>query len=706
MSIGSPQVRADAVAKVTGVARYAADHRPPGMLHARLVTSTIARGLITSIDASDASGLPGVRAVITHHDLAGELNPVQALVDGGHFHTAACPLAGPVIRHAGQIVALVVAETGEVAERAAHAVDVRYATGPAVLDLADTDPADDVEVARWEVGDRMPGGAVAVDEVYTTPAQHHHAIELYAVLAQWRGASLEVDVPTQWVQGEQRGLAAALGVPESAVRVRAPYVGGGFGGKAVVLWHTVLVAWAARRLAAPVRLFVTRQQCATVASFRPQSTHRVRLTATSGGRLLGYEHDVRAQTSRTDTVGLAGTAMTARLYATSRIRCRETVAPVDAPTPGFMRAPAEFGHAFALESAVDELAARLQVDPVALRLRNEPARDPVTRLPFGGRHLSQCLRLGAELFGWADRDPRPRSMSDAGELIGWGCAASLYPANGGGIVECRMTLDEDGRAVVEVAATDLGTGAATVLAQIAADAAGLDPGAVVVTLGDSVLPAGLMAAGSCTTGSAGSAVYRAGLLLRAALERGESAPVTVTARWVPRGMTPALHAAHRRGSRVQLGPVRDGRVLFAYGAQFAEVRVDPVTGMVRVPRVVGVFDAGRIVNPRTARAQLVGGITWGIGHAIMERTPIDRSRAAFSGTDLGACHVATHADVGQVRVEMLDIADPAVNPLGVKGVGEIGLVGTVAAVTNAVYHATGVRVRRLPVEPAVLVSAR
>jgi xanthine dehydrogenase YagR molybdenum-binding subunit len=703
VSIGTPQVRVDAVAKVTGTARYAADHHPPGMLHARLVTSSIARGVISSIDTSGASGLRGVRAVITHHDLTGELHPVRALVDGGHFHTAACPLAGPEIRHAGQIVALVVAETGEAAERAAHAVDVRYAAAPAVLDLADTDPADDIEVARLHVGDPVPHAAV-VDEVYTTPAQHHHAIELHTVLAQWRDGRLEVDVPTQWVQGEQRGMATALGVPASAVRVRAPHVGGGFGGRAVVLWHTVLVAWAARRLAAPVRLFVTREQCATVASFRPQSSHRVRLTATAVGRMLGYEHEVRAQTSRTDTFGLPGTGITARLYATPRIRCRETVAPVDAPTPGFMRAPAEFGHAFALESAVDELAARLEIDPVALRLRNEPARDPVTGLPFGGRHLSRCLRLGAELFAWADRDPRPRSMPDAGELVGWGCAASIYPAYGGGVVEGRMTLDADGRATVEVAATDLGTGVATVLGQIAAEAAGLDPGAVTVTLGDSALPTGPMAAGSSTTGSAGSAVHRVGLLLRAALERGEPAPITVTARWVPPGMTPALHAVHRRGGRVQLGPVREGRVLFAYGAQFAEVRVDPVTGTVRVPRLVGVFDAGRIVNPRTARSQLVGGMVWGVGHALMERTPIDGARAAFAATDLGACHVATHADVGDVRVEMLDIADPAVNPLGVKGVGEIGLVGTVAAVTNAVYHATGVRVRTLPVEPAVLAA--
>jgi xanthine dehydrogenase YagR molybdenum-binding subunit len=293
-------------------------------------------------------------------------------------------------------------------------------------------------------------------------------------------------------------------------------------------------------------------------------------------------------------------------------------------------------------------------------------------------------------------------MRDGGELVGWGCAVSLYPVYGGGIVESRMTLDADGRAVVEVAAADLGTGAATVLAQIAADAAGLDPGAMTAILGDSALPTGPMAAGSSTTGSVGSAVHGVGLLLRAALERGEPTPITVTARWVPPGMTGALHAAHRRGSRVQLGPVREGRVQFAYGAQFAEVRVDPVTGTVRVPRLVGVFDAGRIVNPATARAQLVGGMIWGVGHAIMERTPIDRSRAAFAATDLGACHVATHADVGDVLVEMLDIPDPHANPLGVKGVGEAGCVGAPPAVMNAILDALrplGVKHLDMPATP-------
>ncbi len=459
--------------------------------------------------------------------------------------------------------------------------------------------------------------------------------------------------------------------------------------------------------------------------------------ATRDGRLVAYRHDQTTQTSRSDLYPQPGTEISARMYAFPAIECREHFAETDTNTPGFMRAPAEVPAFYALESAMDELAHALNMDPMELRLRNEPERDPVNGKPWSSRKLVECYRRGAELFGWPRRDHRPGSMRDAqtGALVGMGCATAAYP-NYMMPASARVRIGGDGRAIVFAAAHDIGTGAYTVLAQIAADAIGLRPEEVVARLGDSDLPPGPVAGGSVTTASVGSAVHEAARQARARLLEAATAPGGVfagadpaslrvepggrivgqdgtaksfaealsrtpagaeaVAQWGPPGVDPAQVRAGLGGSAMPTGPDLGSHMSFSFGAQFVEVRVDPRTRAIRVARMVGVFDAGTVVNPRTARSQLMGGLVWGVGHGLLEETEVDRRLGRFANTDLAGYHVAACADVRDISVELLPGRDPVANPLGVKGIGEVGIVGLNAAIANAVFHATGVRVRRAP----------
>ncbi|MBT2385704.1 xanthine dehydrogenase family protein molybdopterin-binding subunit [Streptomyces sp. ISL-11] len=718
-TVGAPVVRADALAKVTGAARYAADATEPDAAYAALVTSAVARGRLTRLDTGAAEAVPGVRLVLTHRSPEAALLAGGFLTSGEPFQSSVNPLGSDGIHYAGQIIALVVADSAEAAEEAAHRVEADYDTLPARATLDEAmDGARAQERLAIDVGDTaaaLRAAPVVVDAEYTTPAMHHNPIELYATTAVWRDDGLTVHVPSQWVRGTRAALAALFALPVERVRILSPYVGGGFGAKATVLWHTALVVVAARLLGRPVKLLVPRERMFTVGSFRPQTRHRVRLGADRDGRLLGYEHHAWGQNSRADTLALPGAELTSRFYAHPCISARDHVVPTDVNTPGFMRAPAEFPAVFALESAMDELAEALGVDPLALRLRNEPGRDPVTGLPFSSRSMVACYRRGAELFGWSGRDPRPGSMRDGeGRLVGWGCAASGYPVLRAPS-RARVRLTADGRATVLAAAHDLGTGAYTVLAQIAARELGLSAEEVTVRLGDSDLPTGPMAGGSMTTASAGSAVKvaarAAGDRLKAMAEaRGRTVAWTwahlpggsleADGQWAP----PELDAAAARqglgadfGGFVAAGAVGDTHVMFSHGAQFVEVLVDPGTRRIRLGRMVGVFACGRIINPRTAYGQLAGGMIWGAGHALLEETSVDRALARFTNTDLGGYHIACNADIGEVTVETVDEHDEVVNPLGAKGVGELGIVGTAAAVANAVHHATGIRVRKTPI---------
>jgi xanthine dehydrogenase YagR molybdenum-binding subunit len=739
VAIGQPLSRKDGAAKVTGTARYAADFAEAGMAYAQLATSTVAKGRIAELDASAAEAAPGVLLVLTHRNMD-RLEPLKFMFEGGPAQSSFMPLTSDEVRYAGQTVALVVAETQEAADDAARRIEVTYRAEPAAASIHDRGAGEPIDAAEAiEVGDAEAAFAAAevkVDAGFTTPAQHHNPIELYATTASWQGGKLTVYLPTQWVRGTQHGLAKALGMRPDDVRVISPYVGGAFGAKATIMPHTVLVAAAARRLGRPVKLMVSRADMYAAGSFRPATTQRVALAATRDGHLQALIHEQRGQTSRMDRACFPGTEMTARMYAVPSIRTREMIIATDVNTPGFMRAPFETPTFFGLESAMDELAVALGVDPVELRIRNEPDKDPWKGLPWSSRSLVQCYRRGAERFGWSRRTPEPGSMREGDILIGWGCATATYPTQLFP-ASARLRLSANGSAWVGCAAHDIGTGTYTIAAQVVADRFGIPMGRVTVELGDSRLPTGPIAGGSVTAGSIGGALAEAcdtarDRLLQAAgasggpfagvavnqlrLEDGEivgpdgtreplasilnrmpAGVLEVDGAWAPPGMAAQQLEMADQGGVPIVGPSYPAFSAAAFGAQFVEVRINPRTRTIRAPRMVGVFAAGRILNAKTAHSQLMGGMVWGLSNGLLEETEIDRKRARFVNANIAEYHVAVNADVVSVEVEMLDEKDELVNPLGVKGIGELGIVGTSAAIANAVYHATGIRVRKTPI---------
>jgi xanthine dehydrogenase YagR molybdenum-binding subunit len=505
VAIGQPLSRKDGAAKVTGTARYAADFAETGMAFAQLATSTVAEGRIAELDTSAAEATAGVLLVLTHRNME-RIEPLKFIFAGGQAQSSFMPLMSDEIRYAGQTIALVAADTQEAADDAARRIDVRYQAEPAAASIHDSGAGKAVDAAEAiEVGDAEAALAVAevkVEARYTTPAQHHNPIELFATTASWRGDKLTVHLPSQWVRGTQVGLAKAFGVPPDDVQVISPYVGGAFGSKASVMPHTVLLAAAARRLGRPVKLMVSREHMYAAGSFRPATTQRVALAAARDGRLQALLHEQSGQTSRMDRACFPGTEMTARMYAVPNIRTRETVIATDVNTPGFMRAPFETPTFFALESAMDELAVALAVDPVELRIRNEPDKDPTNGLPWSSRSLVQCYRRGAERFGWPRRTPEPGSMREGDILIGWGCATATYPTQLFP-ASARLRLSANGSAWVGCAAHDIGTGTYTIAAQVVADRFGIPMDRVTVELGDSRLPTGPIAGGSVTAGSIG-----------------------------------------------------------------------------------------------------------------------------------------------------------------------------------------------------------
>lgn len=737
--IGQPVVRTDAIAKVRGHVRYPADIPVPNVVHAVLVTSSVARGRITRLNSADAEALPGVRLVLTHANV-GPLAADPSMVAGGRFQSSFNPLGSDAVAYHGQIVAVVVAETLETAEHAASLVQVDYDIAPAQAEvgkgLVGAEILADVSLDKGDVEKAFATAPVTIDSTYHVAAMHQNPIELYSTTAIWTGDRLHLDLPSQWIIGTQVGVAAALGIPTERVSVASAYIGGAFGAKASVFWHTVFAAVAAKRTARPVRLIASRTQGFTIGSFRPESRHHVRLAANRDGTLVAYDHEVRSQSSRADLAALPGTHYSTHIYSAPNIRAREFVVRRDVNTPGYMRGPMEYQVNFAQESALDELAIALKMDPVELRLANDAVRDPVSGLPYSSRSLGRCLRRGAELFGWAKRNAGIGSMhADDGQLIGMGCAAGWYPVYRAAS-QASLRLTADGRAEIGVSATDLGTGAYTILRQIAAEDLGLPVGSVIVKLGSSDLPVGPMAAGSSTTASAGSAVRLAArtarrTLLAAAVRSGplkgsdpaslgiangdvvapDGRRVTVATlvrampnavlqekvEWAPRELDQKKVRDSLGGKLGQAGPFGDTHTMFSFGAQFAEVCVDPLTRRVTLARLVGTFAAGRIINPRTAHSQLMGGMIWGASHGLMEEAVVDIPRARFANTDLGGYHFATNADIRDVVVEMLHEEDKEVNLLGAKGVGELGVIGVAPAIANAVHHATGVRVRKTPI---------
>lgn len=730
-SIGLPIVRRDAAAKASGQALYAADFPHTNAAYAALTLSSVAKGRITTIDTSAAEAVPGVQMVLTHHSLNEGIGPETFAMKGGHMQSSFMPLTSDEVHYAGQIVALVIADTQEAAEEAARKVHVDYAAvyASAAMDDPghDEEPMDPKTVDIGDAEAAFAAAPVSVDATYLTPAQHHNPIELYSAAAVWRDGKLLVNTPSQWVVGKQAALAAIFGIPMEDVHVESPYIGGGFGGKATLLPHTVLVAMAARRLGRPVKLVVPREAMFTVGSFRPATRNRVRLAAEQDGTLVAIMQDEVGQSADIDHVAFPSTDVTSRLYASKNIRLREATIRTDINTPGFQRAPAEAPGFFGFEAAMDELAVKLGMDPVELRIKNDTQTDPVKGVPFSSRSLVQCFRRGADLIGWNRRKAEPGSLTAPdGALIGLGCATAAYPS-ATAPSSARVRLSADGTCVVSCAAHDLGTGAYTVLGQVAADVLGVPNELVRVHLGDSTLPSGPVAGGSITTGSTGSAVHMAALAVRDRLlaaaggagytlagghvigPDGSARPyaevlgtmtggvIEETADWKPASLSDDQMRAGLAGGMAFAGPVTGEHAFFSFGAQFAEVHVDPLLRTIRVPKMVGVFACGRIINPRTARSNLAGGMIWGASFALLEETRVDRPRARFANQGLAGYHFSSNADIGEVVVDLVDEVDPYVNAIGAKGVGEIGIVGMNAAIANAVFNATGTRVRKTPI---------
>ncbi|MEV7082712.1 xanthine dehydrogenase family protein molybdopterin-binding subunit [Streptomyces sp. NPDC093516] len=682
---GVPAERREGREKVSGTARYAAEFPLPRRAQAWPVPASVARGRVTGIDTAAALAVPGVLYVLTHENAPRLREPDDATL---------AVLQNPRVPHRGWFVALVVAETLEAARAGAAAVRVDYDAEEHDVVLGASHPglyvpeeANAGQPAVREQGD--PDGAFAsspvrVDVAYRVPPLHNHPMEPHTSTARWEDGRLLVHTSSQGAHAVRAVLASLFGLPEERIVVTAEHVGGGFGSKGTPRPDVVLAAMAARRTGRPVTVAFPRRFLPAVVGHRAPTLHRLRLGAGADGRLSSLTHEVATHTSRVKEF-VEQAAVPARvMYAAPHRRTLHRVAALDVPSPSWMRAPGEAPGMYALESAMDELAGALGMDPVELRVRNEPDVEPDSGRPFSSRHLVECLREGARRFGWEDRDPRPGSDREGALLRGTGVAAATYPVMASPSTAEARALP-DGAFLVRIDATDIGTGARTVLAQVAADALDVPPERVRIEIGSTELPSAPLAGGSSGTASWGWAVHEACTRLARRLaghtgplpERGIEAQADTT------GTADAESAWARH----------------AFGAHFAEVAVDTVSGEVRVTRLLGVYAAGRILNPRTARSQFVGGMTMGLGMALTEGSTMDAAFGDFVESDLASYHVPVHADVAEIEAHWLDEDDPRLNPMGSKGIGEIGIVGTAAAIGNAVHHATGVRFRELPLTP-------
>ena len=684
--IGQAVDRIDGRAKVTGRAAYAADTRAERMAFGSIVTATIARGRVTGIDANAARRMPGVLLVMTHEN-APKQAPFQAKADDRHARPKP-QLADDKVQYFGQPVALVVAETAETARAAASAIVVTYekADGAFVLESASAAAQDGGKSPTGapsanKIGDfdgAFAAAPVKVDAIYKTPYQSHAMMEPHASMASWQDGKLTVISALQLVESAHKSIADTLKLDPDKVEVISEYVGGGFGGKLPVHGDAILAALAARELGLPVRVALTRQQMFHVTTHRPASIQRVRLAAERDGMLTAIAHQSLAQSARADEFSEPIVMATRSLYAAPNRLTSQKIAALDLPVADSMRAPGEAIGLLSIEQAMDELAIKLDMDPIELRVKNEPTEDPEKKVPFSTRALVPCLREGARRFGWDKRSAHPGQVRDGNWLVGLGVAAAIR-GNFLRRAEARVTMESERHAIVEMDMTDIGTGSYTVFAQIAAELLDLPVENIKVKLGHSSYPDTPGSGGSFGASSCGAALHDACTKLKAKLQSGDGAQ--------------GLSAT---GS-VKPGDEYKKYSQFAYGAHFAEVGVEQTTGEVRLRRMLGVFAAGRILNAKTAHSQLIGGMIWGVGSALEEDAVVDPRIGAFVTHDLVHYHVPVHADVPEVEAVMLDEFDPHANVLGSKGLGELGICGAGAAVANAIYNACGARVRDYPI---------
>ncbi|NUP55250.1 MAG: xanthine dehydrogenase family protein molybdopterin-binding subunit [Gemmatimonadaceae bacterium] len=729
-SVGAPLDRVDGRLKVTGAARYAAEFPTAGVAHAAVVQSTVAVGRVTSIDTKAAEAAPGVLRVITHLNA-----PKLPMQSSGMLVTKALFLMqDDRVRYNGQPIALVVADTLERATAAALLVKARYgSTATPTLDMHANKASGYApppgfggrpDSKHGDVPAGLARAEVKVDAQYTTPIENHNPMEPHATIAAWDGDRLTVWDATQYVMGERDALAGVMGVPSENVRVVSHFVGGGFGCKGLMWSQVPLAAMAARVVGRPVKLVLTRRQMYGAVGGRPQTEQHVELGATRDGTLTAVRHESVSHTSRIEDYTESCANVSRMLYASPNIETTHRLVKLDLGAPTFQRAPGEAPGTFAIESAMDELAAALSMDPVALRLKNYAETDPESGRQWSSKSLRECYRIGAERFGWAERSATPGAMRNGSVLVGYGMASATYPSfRMPASASVRLTADASGtvRALVQTATQDLGTGTYSVMTQLAADTLGLAPEQVRFELGDSRLPPSPVSGGSMTVASTGTAVHK---VCAAGRDKLVALAIADLASPLHGALATAVSAADGRlfltgdaargesyadllrrqpGGAVELRadttPTREesARASHAFGAVFAEVRVDRELGEIRIPRIVAAYGAGKILNAKTARSQLQGGIVWGIGMALEEETLIDHRTGRYVNADLAEYHVPVNADVGTIDVTLVDEVDPYVNPIGVKGIGEIGITGVAAAIANAVYNATGVRVRDLPI---------
>lgn len=738
-SLGGPVQRIDGVAKVTGAARYASDEQVSRPAFGYLVTSSIARGSIRAFQLDAARTVPGVIEILTYQNIGTGFKKAMGPDGGATTET----LESSRIWHDGQIIGIVLAETFEAAREAANKVQVTYQEespsstfdSPGV-NVAEHKPQRGSDPKKGSAAEAFASAPVKIERGYTTPTQHHNPIELFTVTCAWDNDRLTIYEPSQFMWGTKASAANQLDIDPEKVRAISRYIGGAFGSKGPNP-RTHWIARAARRIGRPVKLVPTRDQGFTIATYRAETRQLIKLAAGRDGKLISLSHEGSEVTSRPSGYNVAGVETTARMYACPNIHTAVSVVHADRNTPGFMRAPPETPYMFALESAMDELAHELRMDPIELRRINDTQVDPVDGKPFSSRSLMQCFDQAAAQFGWKKRNPEPGQTRSGEWQVGYGCATACYPSNIGPAA-ARVSITPDGKATVGIAGHEIGTGAYTTVAIIAARALGIAPTDVTVHMGDSDLPPVMIAGGSNNAASASLVVAKAceeirvrlataatqadgsamrglhvadlkllsGRLtdqhghsesLQAAIERAGHR-VEAYAEHVPDGLPPGTMTMMTKGKPAMLsGSTRKDVTAYAFGAHFIEVHVHSRTREIRVQRVVSAFAAGTIVNSLTAHSQFMGGAIWGISSALHEATEVDAKTARYVNDNLADYLVPVNADIPDIEIIQVPEQDERVNTLGIKGIGEIGIVGMNAAVANAVFNATGRRIRDLPI---------
>jgi xanthine dehydrogenase YagR molybdenum-binding subunit len=730
---GKPLDRVDGRLKVTGAAQYSAEIPQEHLAYAVLMGSAIAFGTISDIDTSIAEKSPGVRAILTHLNTT-KFTKLPTFMTGGAAAENRLPLQDGKIYHSGQYVGVVVADTFEQATHAASLVKVSYEQKQPATDLDSQRQqavlpkgrigfTKEADTMRGNIEQGLAEAEVRVEATYTTPTENHNPMEPHATTAIWEGDKLTVYDSTQYTFGVRKSLADGFDIPEENVRVICNFIGGAFGCKGNMWSHVPLAALAARTVQRPVKLVLTRAQMFTGVGHRAETEQTITLGATKDGCLTALAHKGISHTCQ-EAVGEfvePFTVATHMLYACPNLQTSQRLVRLNKGQPTFMRAPGESPGTYALECALDELAYQLKLDPIELRLRNHADTDPDTSLPWSSKSLKECYRLGAEKFGWAKRNPEPASMGDGRYLVGMGMATATYPVYRFGTSASAKIL-QDGTVVVQSGSHEMGTGTATVMAQLAADVLGMPFEQVRFELGDTRMPRAPVSGGSATAASLGTAVEGATKAVKAKILemakgdlRSPFYGIPETELTVQNGKI--LHKTDatksdtyadilKRQNLPQVEASFDAKFdaqeqhsMHSFGAQFAEVRVDPDLGEVRVTKFVGAFGTGRILNYKTARSQMLGGIVMGIGMALHEETITDLQTGRIVNGNLGEYHVPVHADIPAIEAYFIEEVDQYVNPMGAKGVGEIGITGVAAAVANAVYHATGKRIRDLPITP-------